>query len=98
RPQRIALAPAMLDRYAGQYLLNDKPDAPKATIAREGDHLTLSLPFRERALRLEPISETRFDMPSTDGHFTFRTDEAGRVTGVHFRIADGEREWKRIGP
>jgi hypothetical protein len=98
RPKRIEVAPAILDRYAGRYLLNDKPDAPTATFAREGDHLTLSLPFRARALRLEPISETRFDMPATDGQFTFLTDGTGRVTGVHFRIADGERDWKRVGP
>ena len=37
-------------------------------------------------------------MPYTDSRFTFRKDEAGRVTGVHFRIADGERDWQRIGP
>ena len=49
-------------------------------------------------LRLEPLSETRFDMPSTDGQFTFLTYATGRVTGVHFRIADGERDWKRVGP
>ncbi len=98
RPKIVTLAPEILDRCAGQYALNDQPDAPRATIAREGDHLTLSLPFRTRPLRLEPISETRFDMPSTDGQFTFRTDPAGRVTSVHFRIADGERDWKRVGP
>lgn len=98
RPRVIPLAPEILDRYAGQYRLNDKPDAPAATIARDGDHLTLSLPMRSRPLRLEPTSETRFEMPSTDGQFTFQVDQAGRVTGVHFRIADGEREWKRVSP
>jgi hypothetical protein len=98
RPKTIKLAPEVLDRYAGQYALNDKADAPRATIAREGDHLTLSLPFRTRPLRLEPTSERRFEMPSTDGEFTFLTDAADRVTGVHFRVADGERDWKRVGP
>jgi hypothetical protein len=98
RPARVGLAPAVLDRYAGRYVVSDKPDAPTATIAREGDHLLLSLPMRPRPLRLEPISETRFDMPATDGQFTFRTDASGLVTGVHFRVADGERDWKRVGP
>jgi hypothetical protein len=98
RPSTIQLAPEVLDRYTGQYRLNDEPDAPTARITREGDHLTLSLPRRPRPLRLEPTSETRFDMPATDGHFTFLIDETGRVTGVHFRIADGERDWKRVRP
>jgi len=98
RPKIVALAPEILDRYAGRYVLNDKPEAPMATIAREGDHLTLALPLRPLPLRLDPISETRFAMPSTDGEFTFRRDDAGRVTGVHFRIADSERDWKRVGP
>src|SRR5205807_9453219 len=98
RPKTFSLPPEVLDRYAGQYLLNTKPDSPKARIAREGGHLTLSLPFRPGPLTLEPISETQFDMPFTDGRFTFLKDEAGTVTGVHFRIGDGERDWKRAGP
>jgi hypothetical protein len=98
RPRKVALPTDVLDRYAGQYLLNTKPDAPRAMIAREGDHLTLSLPFRPGPLTLEPISETQFDMPFTDGRFTFLKDDAGKVTGVHFRIGDGERSWKRIEP
>ncbi|MGO9913746.1 MAG: family 16 glycoside hydrolase [Isosphaeraceae bacterium] len=98
RPKTIALPPQLLDRYAGQYLLNTKPDAPTATIAREGNHLTVAFPFRPQPLVLEPISETEFDMPFTDGRFTFRTDDAGKVTGVHFRIADGERNMRRVGP
>jgi hypothetical protein len=98
RPQTVVIPPEVLDRYAGQYRLNAKPDAPRATIAREGGHLTISFPFRPQSLVLEPISETQFDMPFTDGRFTFRTDDAGRVTGVHFRIGDGERDMKRVEP
>jgi hypothetical protein len=94
----MALPPEFLDRYAGQYLLNEKPDAPRATIARAGNHLTITFPWRPQALELEPISKTQFDMPFTDGRFTFRTDQAGKVTGVHFRIADGERNMERVGP
>ena len=98
RPKTIALPSELLDRYAGHYLLNTKPDAPTATIAREGNHLTVTLPFRPQPLVLEPISETQFDMPFTDGRFTFRTDGAGKVTGVHFRIGDSERNMGRVGP
>ena len=78
--------------------MNAKPDAPKATIAREGGHLVVTFPFRPQPLALEPISETEFDMPFTDGRFTFRKDDQGRVTGVLFRIGDGERDMKKIGP
>jgi hypothetical protein len=98
RSKTIALPAELLDRYAGQYLLNGKPDSPRATIARERNHLTVAFPFRPEPLALEPISETQFDMPFTDGRFTFRTDDAGRVTGAHFRIGDGERNLKRVGP
>ena len=37
-------------------------------------------------------------MPFTDGRFTFRKDDRGRVTGVLFRIGDGERDMKRVEP
>jgi hypothetical protein len=98
RPKTIALPAALLDRYAGQYLLNAKADSSRATIAREDNHLTVTFPFRPEPLALEPISETQFDMPFTDGRFTFRTDDTGNVTGAHFRIGDGERNMKRVGP
>jgi hypothetical protein len=96
RPKVVTLTPEVLDRYVGQYLLNSKPDSPRATIAREGSRLTVSFPFRPGSLELEPISETEFDMPFTDGRFTFRLDDRGRVTGLHFRIGDGERDMKKV--
>ncbi|MEJ7636733.1 MAG: family 16 glycoside hydrolase [Singulisphaera sp.] len=98
RPRVITLSSEVLDRYAGQYLLNAKPEAPMATITREDGHLVVTFPFRPQPLTLEPISETEFDMPFTDGRFTFRKDDQGRVTGVLFRIGDGEREMKKIAP
>jgi hypothetical protein len=98
RPKVVTLPAEVLDRYVGQYALNEKPDAPKATIAREGGHLVVSFPFRPQPLALEPISETEFDMPYTDGRFTFHKDDQGRVTGVLFRIGDGRRDMKRVGP
>jgi Domain of Unknown Function (DUF1080)/Domain of unknown function (DUF3471) len=98
RPKTVELPAELLDRYAGQYLLNEKPDSPRAAISRQGGHLTISFPFRPQSLVLEPISETQFDMPFTDGRFTFRRDDSGRVTGVHFRIGDGERNMKRVEP
>ena len=92
RPAIVTLPAEVLDSYAGQYLLNDKPNAPTAAITREGDHLTITFPFRPQPLALEPVSATEFAMPFTDGHFTFRKDDQGQVTGVHFRIGDGGRD------
>jgi hypothetical protein len=98
RPEVVTLPAEVLDRYAGEYLVNAKPGAPKATIIRQDGHLVITFPFRPQPLELEPISETEFDMPFTDGRFTFRKDERGRVTGVLFRIGDGERDMKKIAP
>src|SRR5262249_22125750 len=70
RPRTVTLPTEVLDRYAGPYTMGTKPNPPKVTFAREGGHLTVTFPFRPGALPLEPISETEFDMPSTDGRFT----------------------------
>jgi CubicO group peptidase (beta-lactamase class C family) len=94
----VALSSDVLDRYAGKYLLGEGPNAPVATIAREDNHLTITFPWRPQPLDLEPISESQFDMPFTDGRFTFHLDQAGKVTGVLFQIGDGERSMKRVGP
>lgn len=98
RPKVVSLPAQVLDQYSGKYLLNDKPDSPKVTITREGGHLLVSFPFRPQPLALEPISETEFDMPFTYGRFNFRKNGEGHVTGVLFRIGDGERDMKKIAP
>jgi len=98
RPKVVTLPAETLDRYAGRYRLNAKPDAPEATVARVGGHLTVAFPFRPGALELEAISATEFDLPFTDGRFTFRVGDGGKVSGVRFRIGDGERDMKKVGP
>jgi hypothetical protein len=98
RPRVVTLPAELLDRYAGQYQLKPGPDSPIATIRREDGHLTVALPFRPQPLAVEPISETEFDMPYTDGRLTFHRDSQGHVTHVHFRVGDGEHDMKRIGP
>ncbi len=96
RPAKVTLPTATLDAYAGQYLASTKPNAPNATIARDGDHLTISFPFRPRPLAMEPVSETQFFLPFTDGRFTFHKDDQGKVNGVLFRVGDSERDLKRV--
>ena len=65
-------------------------------ITREAGHLLFKLPFRPTPLRLEPISETVFVLPHTDGRVTFQKDDQGRVTGALFRVGDGERELTKV--
>ncbi len=46
RPKAVTLSGAVLDGFAGTYLLGSKPGAARVKIAREGDHLTATFPFR----------------------------------------------------
>jgi hypothetical protein len=98
RPRVITLPTEVLDRYVGEYQASPTRASSKAMFAREGNQLTVSFTFRPQRLVIEPISETEFDMPFTDGRFTFRKDDQGRVTGVLFRVGDSERDMKKIAP
>ena len=98
RPTVVSLPTQTLDRYVGHYLLGAKADGPKATIEREGDHLTLAFPFRPQPLVLEPISDREFSLPDTDARLTFLDDAHGHVLGVRLRVGDGEDSWKRGSP
>jgi hypothetical protein len=98
RPRVISLPTEVLDRYVGEYEVSPTRASSKATFAREGNQLTVSFSFRPQRLVIEPISETEFDMPFTDGRFTFRKDDRGRVTGVLFRVGDSQREMKKVAP
>jgi hypothetical protein len=46
---------------------------------------------------LEP-APVDVDMPDTDCRFTSIKDADGRVSGIRFRIGDGERDMKKIAP
>lgn len=98
RPPTIKLAQEQLNLYAGKYRPANRPDSPPWKIVHDRDHLALWLPARPFGIPMEPISGTEFDMPQTDGRFTFRVNVGGKVTGVHFRIADSERELVRVDP
>ena len=39
---------------------------------------------------------TAFVLPHTDARFTFQRDNQGRVTGVLFKVGDGERFQTKI--
>lgn len=90
-----AMSAEELDACAGRYRLGGDS---AAVVAREGDHLTVTFPWRPGPLELRAASATEFEMPSTDGGFRFRKDAAGKITGVDFRIGDGERDMARLAP
>jgi hypothetical protein len=98
RPKVITLPTEALDQFVGQYGRNTKARAASMVVAREGNHLTIKFPFQRAPLVIEPISETEFDMPFTDGRFIFHKDDRGRITGVLFKISDSQREMRKIEP
>ena len=61
------------------------------TISRGDGHLLFKLPSRPGRSSCSPISATEFVLPHTDARFTFQRDDQGRVTGVLFRVGDGEQ-------
>jgi len=97
RPEVVTLPEAVLDRFAGSYQFGESAGT-KVVIARDGGHLTITLPFLPRPLVMVPISETEFDMPFTDGRFTFHQDARGNVADALFRIGDSERTLKKLKP
>ena len=96
-PDIVSLNPRELDAIAGKYRPESGRRSDPYSISREGGHLLLKLPFRPTPLRLEPISETVFILPRTDGQFTFQKDDQGRVTGALFRVGDGQRKLTKLG-
>ncbi len=97
RPDIVTLSSDALAAYAGQYSAGAKPGDLQFSIRPEGGHLLIKLPFREIPVRVDPVSDTLFFMPRTDGQLTFEKDREGRVTGAIFRVGDGERRMTRTG-
>jgi hypothetical protein len=96
RPPIVSLTPEVLDSLTGQFAMGSNSDAPPVKISRTDGHLMVKLSFRPTPLVIEPVSPTEFYLPYTDGKFTFQHDQQGRVTGVLFKIGDGERMLTKI--
>lgn len=94
QPQTATLSQDQLDACAGAYFAEPRRD-DTWTFSSAAGHLLLKLPFRPTPLRLDPVSETVFVFPNTDGRVTFHKDARGHVTGALFRVGDGERELKK---
>ncbi len=74
--KEIALEPALLDAYVGEYQL-----APtfSITITKEGDQLFLQATDQPR-IRLRPEAETEFFIVEADAQISFVKDATGKVT------------------
>jgi len=91
RPSVISLAVEALDEFTGNYANDPKKDAPPVRITRGDGGLLFKLPKRPKPLVMQAVSATEFILPHTDARFTFQRNDQGRVTGVLFRVGDGER-------
>lgn len=86
----------MLDPLAGNYAMGHGKNARNVMISRADGHLAFKLPFRPKALVMQAISPTEFVLPHTDARFTFQRDDQGNVTGVLFKVGDGEQLLRRM--
>jgi hypothetical protein len=96
RPPIVSLTPEALDAFTGNYSMGEKDDSPPVVISRQEGHLLVKLASRPTPLAIEPVSPTEFYLRHTDGKFTFQHDPAGQVTGVLFKIGDGDRVLSKI--
>ena len=87
----ISLPPEMLDPLTGQYAMGRKKDSKPVTISRGDGHLLFKMASRPRPLVMQAVSNSEFVLPHTDARFTFQRDNQGHVTGILFRVGDGEQ-------
>ena len=73
---------------------NTKP----VVISRDDGHLLFKMASRPKPLVMQPVSPTEFVLPHADARFTFRRDDQGQVTGILFRVGDGEQLLTKIVP
>jgi CubicO group peptidase (beta-lactamase class C family) len=79
----VAVEPALLDEYAGDYQLGVPFSGPRGWFAfsRDGDHLVVSQAGGEEG-ELLALSQTAFIHESGEYRATFHRDDAGRITGM----------------
>ena len=92
----ISLAADVLDPLTGNYAMGHDKNAKPVVISREAGHLLFKMASRPKPLVMQPVSETEFVLPRTDARFRFQRDDQGRVTGVMFRVGDGEQRLMRL--
>ena len=91
RRKIISLSPDVLDPLTGQYAMGHHKDAKPVMVSRGDGHLLFKMASRPKPLVMQPISATEFVLPHAERPFTFQRDGQGRVTGVLFKVGDGEQ-------
>ena len=88
----IALAPGVLQRYAGRYRT---PDGHEFVISLNGDHLRAFF-YRKPEIELVPRSEREFALRWTAARVLFELDGEGRPTALIFEIGGDQRRVERV--
>ena len=78
--------------------MGQKKDLKPVVISRGDGHLLFKMASRPKPLVMQAISSTEFVLPQADAKFTFQRDDHGKVTGILFRVGDGEQLLKKLGP
>jgi hypothetical protein len=93
----IALTAAQLDRFVGDYTVG----ATTATVARDGDHLALTLQQGQQQqppFKLLASSPTEFFVRKPDLVITFEADANGGVTSLTIGVGDTRQRLTRVKP
>jgi len=86
----IALSPAQLDRFVGDYSLGPTT----VPVTRDASHLFIHLP-QANPLQLLAMSPTEFFVKKPDLVVAFETDSSGRVTGLTIAQGEGKQRLSR---
>ena len=78
RPETVKVAPAILDRYVGEY---EFPESYKVVVTRDGEAL-YARPDRQPRVMLLPSAETQFFLLDDLAQIRFDVDRNGVVTGA----------------
>jgi Domain of Unknown Function (DUF1080) len=98
RPQTISLSAAELDSLTGRYAWGHRTDAKPIVVTRDEGHLLFKFASRPRPIVVLPISASEFILPHASARLTFQRDELRKVTGILFKVGDGEQVLKKIMP
>lgn len=91
-PHEVALDPARLDEFVGDYAITP---LFFARVARDGDHLTAQASMQP-ALRIYPQDDATFFYKSVQATLTFERDDAGKVKSVTLEQDGVKRKGPRI--
>ena len=92
-PETVDVPVSVLESYVGTYVVPDDPDEVLRFFL-DGEELAVEL--EGRSFELYPTSEKRFKVAAVPVYLTFRSDEAGNVTGIMIDQAGETTEATRV--